>query len=126
MRKALNDTFLIWVLLGLVLAAHAAIAMGVALPLGGRTTFGRMRDNPWATAAVAGIGAATVLALAYGPGRRERRARVVAVLLVLLGGASLFAFDPALGGTLLFTGGQLYRSVTRGATPVAGAESPVP
>lgn len=126
MRKALNDTFLIWVLLGLVLAAHAAIAMGVALPLGGRTTFGRMRDNPWATAAVAGIGMATVLALAYGPGRRERRARVVAVLLVLLGGASAFAFDPALGGTLFFTGGQLFRSVTRSTPPVAGAESPVP
>ena len=126
MRKALNDTFLIWVLLGLVLVAHAAIAMGVELPLGGRTTFGRLRDNPWVTAAIAGIGVAAVLALAYGPGRRERRARVVGVLLILMGGASLWAFDPALGGTLLFTGGQLFRSVARSTTPVAGTESPVP
>ena len=123
MRKALNDTFLIWVLLGVVLAARAALAMGAELPLIRRTTIWRMIDTPWAAAAVAGVGVAAVLALAYGPGRRQRRERVVAVLLIVLSGASAFAFDPGLGGALLFTGGQLFRSVARNAPPVAGTQS---
>lgn len=123
MRKALSDTSLIWIVVAMSLLVQALLAAGISVPLIERTGVWRMATQPWTIAALAAVGAATVLAVVHGPGPAPRRARVIGWTLGLLSAACLFAFDPATAVVILMTarlvhGGPgpraLYRSLARG------------
>lgn len=115
MRRALDETFLLWALLGVALLMQAAIALGIHVPLIERTGAWRFATQPWAAVALAGVSAGIVLALAYGPGPRDRRARVISWISGALAAACFFAFDPATAGALAYVAANLHRSYPKQA-----------